>query len=118
MTQFGNHYRSTTHIDQRSEVKSFFTELLACPCVTESETSDVFKFDNDVFFGMYYTRKPEELLTREQFMNATWCEIKSNNVNALTNRLREAGITSFDYSDKEHFYFQAPWGQMFRIAEA
>lgn len=27
----------------------------------------------------------------------------------------KAGVTEVDYTDKTHFYFQAPGGQVFRI---
>jgi hypothetical protein len=47
---------------------------------------------------------------------AAWLEIKTSDVQAVKRRLVEFGVKEVEYSDKSRFYFQAPGGQVFRLA--
>ena len=42
--------------------------------------------------------------------------IKSKNPEGLKKRLQEFGVREVDYPDKTRFFFQAPGGQVFRLA--
>lgn len=49
-------------------------------------------------------------------MKAAWLEIKAKDVEAMKRRLVEFGVKEVDYPDKTRFFFQAPSGQVFRLA--
>ncbi len=62
--------------------------------------------------GVFYS---QDCLTEQQCLNAMWCEIKTDTVNQLKDKLIKFGVKEVEYDDKDHFYFQAPGGQVYRI---
>jgi len=51
-------------------------------------------------------------------LKAVWPEIKAKNVEEVKRRLIEFGVKEVDCPDKTRFFFQAPGGQVFRLAPA
>jgi len=52
----------------------------------------------------------------EDHLKAAWLEINTRDVQEVKRRLVEFGVKEVEYPDKSRFYFQAPGGQVFRLA--
>jgi hypothetical protein len=86
---------------------------LECPATKKSEIIDVFKIGNTFYLGVVYEYSA---LSKEDCLKSIWLELRSENPEELKNKILEFGIKEIDFWDKEHFYFQAPGGQVFRLA--
>lgn len=112
--QIGNHMRTTAHPSKREEIQAFYAGLLGCKMLNVPHPNmDLFHFASDTFLGIYYDSAS---LSEQEFMKATWLELKTDDAKALKETLLINGIKQFEYPDKEHFYFQAPGGQVYRLA--
>jgi hypothetical protein len=67
--------------------------------------------------GVYFV-DAAEALTQAQAMKAAWIELTVEDVEAAARHLPGLGAAVVPYHDKEHRYFQAPGGQVFRLAPA
>jgi hypothetical protein len=56
------------------------------------------------------------VLSPAQHLHAVWLEFEVDDVDRVRNELARLGIEPFDYEDQAHPYFQAPGGQVFRLA--
>jgi hypothetical protein len=45
-----------------------------------------------------------------------WLEVRTARPEEMKKRILEFGIQGIEHWDKDHFYFQAPGGQVFRLA--
>lgn len=113
MAYIGNHLKSTVHPGLRERVLTFYRDILGCELVpTEKQKVDLFRFPNNFIMGVFYSN---DCLTEQQHLNATWCEIKTDKVEQLKDKIIKFGVKVVDYEDKNHLYFQAPGGQVYRI---
>lgn len=110
---FGNHAKITAPIPQRDKIRSFYQQVLGCDLVVAQETMDVMRFTNDFFLGISY--EPEHL-EEKHFLLAMWLELKTPEPNELKKKLQEFGVKEIEYKDKNHFYFHAPGGQVYRVS--
>ena len=116
MTAIGNHIKTNVHKSLRERVRTLYLDILQCkPMTAPIPDLDLFVFDNDVVFGVFYF-EDEHLLTEAQHLNAAWLEIKAKDVVELKRRLLDFGVKEVEYPDKTRFFFQAPGGQVFRLA--
>jgi hypothetical protein len=76
---------------------------------------DLFVFGNQFVLGVFFC-EPADVLSEEGHLKAAWLEIKTKDVPGVQKRLLEFGVKEVDYVDKSRFYFQAPGGQVFRLA--
>jgi hypothetical protein len=51
-------------------------------------------------------------------LKSIWLDIRTDGVDELKNKILEFGIKPVPFWDKDHFYFQAPGGQVFRLVGA
>lgn len=115
MAYIGNHMKTTVHPDLRERVFIFYRDILGGEILPIDKANfDLFRFSNNFILGVTYST---DCLTEKQFLNAMWCEIKTNNVSQLKEKLINFGVKEVEYEDKAHFYFQAPGGQVYRIVE-
>jgi hypothetical protein len=116
MTAIGNHIKTNVHKSQRERVRTLYLDLLQCkPAAAPMPDLDLFVFENDFVLGVFYF-EDEHLLTEAEHLNAAWLEIKTKDVVELKRRLLAFGVKEVDYPDKTRFFFQAPGGQVFRLA--
>lgn len=65
--------------------------------------------------GVFY-RDEADVLSEQDHLKAAWLEIKVSDPEEVKQWLLELGVKQVDYDDKSRFYFQAPGGQVFRLA--
>lgn len=117
MATLGNNVRSVAPASTREQVRSFYTSAFGCECMTPAEGVDVFVFQGGDGLGIYFV-PDEQALTNSQHRDVgTWIEVRVDDNAAAASKIRDAGGESFEYHDKEHEYFQAPGGQVFRLAK-
>lgn len=116
MTRIGNHMKFNIHKDLRDRVRAFYVDILDCSMMpSPAENLDLFVLSDGFVLGVFYC-EADQLLSGEDHLKAAWLEIKSTDVSALKQRLVEFGVNEVEYSDKTRFFFQAPGGQVFRLA--
>jgi catechol 2,3-dioxygenase-like lactoylglutathione lyase family enzyme len=112
----GNHAKVNAPAAQRDQLREFYTGVLGCRMIeAPSPDFDLFEFSGDFVWGVFYGDE-HSVLAATEHAKATWLELKTSNPVALKNRLKEFGVTPIDYPDPDRFYFQAPDGQVWRIA--
>jgi len=85
--------------------------------VLSSQTDvEVFTFDGGGSVAFFYV-PADQALTASQQLEAIWLEFEVDDVARTTDELARLGIKPFEYEDRAHPYFQAPGGQVFRLAK-
>ena len=95
---------------------TFYEDVLGCKVMQSPMPDlDLFEFDGGFVLGIFFV-DAADTLSVDDHLKAAWLEIKTKNVDALKRKLQKFGVKELDYSDKSRFYFQAPGGQVFRLA--
>ena len=116
MASIGNHMKFNVHKSLRDRVRSFYMDVLQCSTMpSPAPNLDLYLFSDQFVLGVFFCDE-SEILSEEAHLLAAWLEIKTNDVQSLQQRLVEFGVKEVDYADKSRFYFQAPGGQVFRLA--
>lgn len=116
MTILGNHVKVNAPARLRVRVGKFYLEALGCRAMASPlENLDLFLFENDCVLGVFFVDERAALPEEEQ-LKGVWLELKTADVEKLKQRVLAAGAKHVDWPDPKRFYFQAPGGQVFRIA--
>jgi len=116
MTTIGNHRKFNVRKSLRERVRSFYLDVLQCTTIlSPAPDLDLFLFPTSFVLGVFYCEQAD-VLSEEDHLKAAWLEIKTKDVQEVKRRLVEFGVKKVDYPDKTRFYFQAPGGQVFRLA--
>lgn len=116
MTAIGNHLKTNVHKNLRDRVRTFYLDILQCKSMPAPMADlDLFVFDNDFVLGVFYYDNTN-LLTEAEHLDAAWLEIKAKDVEDVKRKLLAFGVKEVEYPDKTRFFFQAPGGQVFRLA--
>ncbi len=104
----------------REKLTEFFTTILGCEVLVIREGPGVprpviaFTFPNG---GSLSVEFPEDALDEKQARRGAYLELKTDDPLKLQKTILEAGLPSVEeYTSNNYFYFQAPGGQVFRIA--
>jgi hypothetical protein len=73
---------------------------------------DLIRLGTDFYIGVVYD---DSALSAADRLNSIWLELRTENPEELKQRVLAFGINEVEFWDKEHFYFQAPGGQVFRL---
>jgi catechol 2,3-dioxygenase-like lactoylglutathione lyase family enzyme len=110
---FGNHAKVTAPMPLRDKIRSFYQEVLGCKLVAAQDALDAMQFTNDFVIGIAYEA---DHLEEEHFLMAMWLELKTPDPDELKKKLQAFGVKEIEYKDKNHFYFHAPGGQVYRVS--
>jgi hypothetical protein len=117
VTSLGNRLRMQVQESERSRVRVFFQAILGCTRNSGAGALvDAFRFEDGFKCDVFYVPR-HEALAEEAFVRATWLELMTNDTATLVSRLRQFGVLEIAYADKSHYFFQAPGGQVFRVAD-
>ena len=116
MIAIGNHIKTNVRRGLADQVRQFYREILGCKSLpSPAPNLDLYEFANSFVLGVFFC-DDADVLTDEQCLNAAWLEIKTASPQEIKGRLLRIGVKKVDYPDKSRFYFQAPGGQVFRLA--
>jgi Glyoxalase-like domain len=116
MALIGNHLKMTLPRRLRERARRFYGEVLGCPTLEgPSPNLDLYQFAGGTVVGLFFVGD-DEVLPEEAYLKATWLEIKVMDPEELRAKLLAFGVRVVDDPDKSRFFFQAPGGQVFRLA--
>ena len=117
MTTVGRNMKIEVAEPDREAVRRFFCDVMGCDREEPMPALDLFLFADGFRLGVYYLPAGHgDVLTAAQYMHAPWIELCVDDVDGVTATLATHGVTPFDYVDRQHRYFQAPGGLVFRLA--
>lgn len=108
----GEHAKLVVSPSERGRVRKFYVDVLGCEQTKKSDAIDIFRIGKTLFVGIVYQRGAQSASAR---LNGVWLELRTADPAALRRRIEDFGIEGIKYWDKDHFYFQAPGGQVFRL---
>ena len=116
MVQIGNHLKMTVPQHLRSRTREFYVSVLGCRQLdSPRDDIDLYEFTGGFVLGLFFT--PEaEALSETDYLKGMWMELKVANPEALKARLLAFGVKEVEFPDPTRFFFQAPGGQVFRVA--
>jgi hypothetical protein len=112
---FGENSKLTALPSERERIRAFYHDLLGCPITRKSDRADFFKIGETFYLGVVYDDAAQ---SEQDRMKSIWLELLTDHPAELKQKILNFGIPEIQYWDKEHFYFQAPGGQVFRLAGA
>jgi len=116
MSQIGlNHHLSVAN-SYKQQTRALYEGALGATVTPPRPGVEIFTFTNGSGIGVFYVA-PSQALTPEQHLKAIWLEFEVEDEQAAAAKLGPLGMRPFDYLDKAHNYFQAPGGQVFRLAQ-
>jgi hypothetical protein len=109
---FGENSKLIALPSERGSVRAFFRDVLQVPQTRESERADNFQLGPHFYMSVVYD---EDAPSPEAQRKSIWLELRTADVDAMKAKILAGGGRKIDFWDKEHFYFQAPGGQVFRL---
>ena len=124
MVTIGNHMKMTVVSALRTRTREFYGTLLGLKSIpSPAENLDLYEFAGGFVLGVFFSDDPGELLSERDYLKATWLELKVDNLAEWKARLQSFGVAEIEYDDPSRFaepyprfFFQAPGGQVFRLA--
>jgi len=116
MVRIGNHLKIIVAQSLRPKTREFYADLLGCRVLDSPRPDlDLYEFEDGFVLGLFFG--PEsDALSPNDYLKATWMELKTEDPAALKSRLLAFGVKQVDFPDETRFFFQAPDGQVFRVA--
>jgi hypothetical protein len=129
MASIGRHHHLNVDEQFRAPTRALYEGVLGgtLTSLPDNETAggavlspgtdaEVFTFDGGASVALFYV-PAGQALTPPQHLRAIWLEFEVEDVARTTDALARLGIEPFGYEDRAHPYFQAPGGQVFRLAQ-
>lgn len=111
---FGNHASVLVPHNERDNIRKFYCDILGGKITKEDTERDFVCLGDDFFIGFLYGDVTDENEFLRSF-RAMWLEIKSDDVQEMTQRILDSGLVRKLEIPDPHFYFQAPGGQCLRL---
>ena len=106
--------------NSKEKLTEFFTNILGCEAVMIPEGPGLptpaiaFRFPGGGSLSFEFT---EDALDEKQARRGAYLELKTDDPSALKEKILELGLPRVEeYISNDYFYFQAPGGQVLRIA--
>ena len=113
MVIFGNHSSVIVPRKDRDNIRKFYCDILGGKIMKEEDERDFLKLGEN-FIGLLYGDVADE----SEFLRTArsmWLELKSDNVDEMSQKILESGLVrKLDIPDP-HLYFQGPGGQCWRL---
>lgn len=117
MVSLGSHLKIHVPQELRDRAVAFYVGVLGCERIpSRSDAVDMLRLSDGSVIGLFSVPSPEAL-PEDSCLRSTWLELMCTDVAGLRRRILDAGVREVSYFDKNHFYFQAPGGQVFRLAD-
>ena len=109
---FGDHACLRALPSERPVIRKFFCRALGAVQTRETDACDIFRLGYRLHLAIAYSpyALPPTVLEK-----SIWLELKTDDPGAMREKILAAGGREIEHCDKEHFYFQAPGGQVFRL---
>jgi catechol 2,3-dioxygenase-like lactoylglutathione lyase family enzyme len=111
---FGNHSAARVPRAEKDRIRSFYRDVLGCEIMREGDEKDDFRMGGNFYIALLYESEGVAL-DDNGFLKAIYLELKTDNVEEMRQKIVDFGVKVLDVPDP-HLYFQAPGGQVFRLA--
>lgn len=118
MTTLGSNIRCVAALEHREAIASFYTEVFGAKAIHPTPDLDVYAMEAGTHVGVYFVENGKALSPEQHEAVGTWIELAVTDVDGVSGQLKDRGFSPLQYHDQEHVYFQAPGGQVFRLAKA
>src|SRR5215469_6258643 len=111
---FGNHSSVLVSRQDRDGIRKFYCDVLGGKIMNADPDRDFVRLGEDFYIGFLYGDVPDE----SEFLRSArsvWLEIKSDNVNEMSQKILESDLVRKLAVPHPHLYFQAPGGQCLRL---
>ena len=116
MIQMGNHMKLNIPAGLRERSREFYGKLCGCkPLPSPIPIMDLWEFEGGFVAGLFFY-DDSNVLPDAELLKAAWLEIKTDDDEGMKSRLLAFGVKEVEHGDKSRMYFQAPGGQVFRLA--
>ena|SRR5579884_4162168 len=113
MVALSNRVHTYARPNSKEKLIDFFTNILGCEVLPSPVLA--FAFSNGASLSVEFT---EDALDERQARWGAWLELKTDDATGLREKVLAAGLPRVEFSGNNYFYFQAPGGQVFRIASS
>jgi catechol 2,3-dioxygenase-like lactoylglutathione lyase family enzyme len=110
---FGNHSAIRVPHSLQEKIRKFYGDVLGCEITRKTDDVDYFRMGDNFFVAFLYD---DSALSEPEWLKSIWLEIKADDVLAAKKKILSFGVQEVNSRDKAHLYFQAPGGQVFRLA--
>ncbi len=108
----GNHTATYAARSEQDSIRKFYCDVLGCRPVETNDDVDHLQL-GDVDFCFVYQ---DTALDKGDFLKAIYLELKSDAVEEMKEKILAFGVKKLDVPGAGRLYFQAPGGQVFRLA--
>jgi extradiol dioxygenase family protein len=108
----GNHSAVIVLRTDRDRIRKFYCDVLGGKITRELDQTDVIQLGDNFYIAFVYQ---SAALDESDFLKAMYLELKSDRVEEMRQTIVDFGVKVLDVPDP-HLYFQAPGGQVFRLA--
>jgi catechol 2,3-dioxygenase-like lactoylglutathione lyase family enzyme len=110
----GNHSAVRVPRAEKDRIREFYRDVLGCKIMREGDQKDDFRMGDDFYIAFLYEDEGVAL-DESGFSNAIYLELKADNAEEMRRKIVASGVRVLEVPDP-HLYFQAPGGQVFRLA--
>jgi catechol 2,3-dioxygenase-like lactoylglutathione lyase family enzyme len=110
---FGNHSAIRVPHSLQEKIRKFYGDILGCEITKKADDVDYCRMGDNFFLAFLYD---DSALSEPEWLKSIWLEIKADDVLAAKKKILAFGVKEVNSRDKAHLYFQAPGGQVFRLA--
>jgi catechol 2,3-dioxygenase-like lactoylglutathione lyase family enzyme len=111
---FGNHAAIRVPRSEKERIRQFYRDVLGGEIVRQGDQKDDFRLGGDFYIAVLYEDEGVAL-DESGFLKAIYLELKTDNVEEMRQRIVAFGVRVLEVPDP-HLYFQAPGGQVLRLA--
>jgi O-phosphoseryl-tRNA(Cys) synthetase len=112
VVSLGENLKLSALPSERNRIRLFYGDVLGCPLTKTAENADVFRLGATFYIGVIYE---DSVLSDQEALRSAWLELRADHPEELKQKILNFGIKQIPHWDKEHFYFQAPGGQAYRV---
>ncbi len=114
-TRFGRNLKWIVRPEHRTPIRRMFTEVFGASTKNPKPHIEVYTLAGGENVGVFVD---DDALTPDQQKKGPWLEFLVADVDATVKALEASGVPQMPYDgDKDHAFFQAPGGPVFRLAK-
>src|SRR2546425_12095242 len=110
-----NRVHTFARLENEEKLTRFFTDILDRELVALPGSVLAFRFPNGASLSVEFT---EDALDEKQAWRGAWLEVRTEDPSDLKKKVLAADLSQIKHPVSNRFYFQAPGGQIWGIAEA
>ena len=109
---FGHHAKLVASPSERERIERFYQDVLGCVLTKKTDKMDIVRIGDQFLVVIFQGEVPPA----SELLKSIWLEVATDKPDELKKRILDFGIKEIPHpSDTQHFLFQAPDGQVYRV---